>query len=74
MKAYTGIQDNTGEFKRTLQSLACGPIALRVLTKEPKGKDIEEEDCFIFNQEYTHKQFRIKILTIQAKDIVEGKP
>ena len=71
IKAYTGIQDNTGELKRTLQSLACGPVALRVLLKEPKGKDIEESDSFVFNHEYVHKQFRIKILTIQAKDVVE---
>lgn len=36
--ALTDIED--GELRRTLQSLANGIIGTRVLTKEPKGKDV----------------------------------
>jgi cullin-4 len=54
------------ELKRTLQSLACGIIGTRVLTKEPKGKDIEDQDRFFINEEFTNKMLRIKINTIQV--------
>lgn len=40
IKQATGIED--GELRRTLQSLACGKA--RVLTKSPKGKDVEDGD------------------------------
>lgn len=46
----TGIEDK--ELKVTLQSLACGKI--RVLRKEPKGRDVDEKDVFFF--ESTFKQ------------------
>jgi hypothetical protein len=49
-----------------LQSLACGIIGTRVLTKEPKGKDVEPSDAFWFNADFTNKLFRIKINTIQV--------
>jgi cullin-4 len=65
----TGIESM--ELKRTLQSLACGVIGTRVLTKEPKGKDVEETDTFIFNADFTNKLYRIKINTIQAKETQE---
>lgn len=60
------IQD--GELKRTLQSLACGKA--RVLMKEPKGKDITDEDKFKYNLEFTNKLFRVKINQIQMKETV----
>jgi hypothetical protein len=60
----TGIEH--GELCRTLQSLACGIIGTRVLTKEPKGKDVEPSDAFWFNADFTNKLFRIKINTIQV--------
>jgi len=63
----TGIE--SGELKRTLQSLACGKV--RVLTKQPKGRDVEDADTFIINDEFTHKLYRIKINTIQLKETVE---
>ena len=36
-----------GELKRTLQSLACGIIGTRVLTKDPKGKDVNEGVSYV---------------------------
>jgi hypothetical protein len=60
----TGIEH--GELCRTLQSLACGIIGTRVLTKEPKGKDVDPSDAFWFNADFTNKLFRIKINTIQV--------
>ncbi|EMP31933.1 Cullin-4A [Chelonia mydas] len=57
------------ELRRTLQSLACGKA--RVLIKNPKGKDVEDGDKFIFNGDFKHKLFRIKINQIQMKETVE---
>lgn len=57
--------------KRTLQSLACGVLGTRVLTKDPKGKDVDDTDAFLFNAEFTNKLFRIKINTIQLKETAE---
>lgn len=70
---YKTIKDTTGieekELQRTLQSLACGKI--RVLTKHPKGKDINPADEFSFNNDFVHPLFRIKINTIQMKETTE---
>ena len=41
----TGMEDK--ELKLTLQSLACGKQ--RVLRKEPKGRDVEDDDVFFFD-------------------------
>ena len=57
IKMATGIEDS--ELRRTLQSLACGKA--RVLLKSPKGKEVEDGDKFLFNAEFKHKLFRIKI-------------
>ncbi|KAJ8923549.1 hypothetical protein NQ315_010127 [Exocentrus adspersus] len=67
IKAATNIED--GELRRTLQSLACGKA--RVLNKIPKGRDIEDNDKFKFNNEFTNKLFRIKINQIQMKETTE---
>jgi len=73
--SFSAIREKTGieiqELKRTLQSLACGVIGTRVILKEPKGKDVEESDCFVFNSDFTNKLYRIKINTIQAKETQE---
>jgi len=58
-----------GELKRTLQSLSCGKV--RVLVKNPKTRDVEEEDIFYFNKEFKHKLFRIKINSIQMTETVQ---
>ncbi|KAM3867260.1 cullin-4B [Diretmus argenteus] len=67
IKLATGIEDS--ELRRTLQSLACGKA--RVLTKLPKGKDVEDGDKFSCNDDFKHKLYRIKINQIQMKETVE---
>ena len=47
----TSIEDK--ELKVTLQSLACGKV--RVLRKEPKGRDVEEGDFFFFETSFKHQ-------------------
>lgn len=66
IKAATNIED--GELRRTLQSLACGKA--RVLLKIPKGRDVEDNDKFRFNQAFINKFYRIKINQIQMKETV----
>ena len=41
------------ELKVTLQSLACGKV--RVLRKEPKGRDVENDDVFFFESGFKHQ-------------------
>ncbi|XP_015188193.1 PREDICTED: cullin-4A-like isoform X1 [Polistes dominula] len=67
IKAATNIED--GELRRTLQSLACGKA--RVLQKHPRGRDVADNDRFVFNAEFTNKLFRIKINQIQMKETNE---
>ncbi|CAN6465251.1 unnamed protein product [Victoria cruziana] len=67
IKDSTGIEDK--ELRRTLQSLACGKV--RVLQKLPRGRDVEDEDCFVFNEEFSAPLYRIKVNAIQMKETVE---
>ncbi|KAJ0405103.1 hypothetical protein P43SY_000514 [Pythium insidiosum] len=67
LKEQTRIED--GELRRTLQSLACGKV--RVLTKQPKGKDVADSDVFVFNAAFTNQLYRIKINSIQMKETKE---
>ncbi|KAL3702128.1 hypothetical protein R1sor_020150 [Riccia sorocarpa] len=67
IKDTTAIEDK--ELRRTLQSLACGKV--RVLLKQPKGREVEDEDTFIFNEEFLAPLFRIKVNAIQLKETVE---
>mmetsp|Transcript_20842 Transcript_20842/g.46666 ORF Transcript_20842/g.46666 Transcript_20842/m.46666 type:complete len:729 (-) Transcript_20842:640-2826(-) len=60
----TAIEDK--ELKVTLQSLACGKV--RVLRKEPKGRDVEDGDVFFFESTFKHQLFRIKINSIQMRE------
>lgn len=55
--------------KRTLQSLACAKY--RVLTKHPKGKDVNATDTFSYNPGFTDAKMRIKINQIQLKETKE---
>ncbi len=64
-----GLED--GELRRTLQSLACGPIGTRVLVKEPKGKDVNDDDVFRINHDFSNQRNRIKIPTIQPQREVQ---
>ena len=56
------------ELRRTLQSLACGKA--RVIQKNPRGKDVNDGDKFIYNKDFTNKLKRIKINQIQLKETV----
>ncbi|KAJ5952020.1 Winged helix-turn-helix transcription repressor DNA-binding [Penicillium vulpinum] len=71
--SYPQIQEATGlsdpELKRTLQSLACAKY--RVLSKNPKGKDVNSSDQFSYNTSFSDKQLRIKINQIQLKETKE---
>lgn len=57
------------ELQRTLQSLACARY--RVLTKAPKGKDVNYNDTFVVNTNFSDPKYRIKINQIQAKETKE---
>lgn len=57
-----------GELRRTLQSLACGKA--RVLQKTPRGREVENNDVFAYDSQFTNKLCRIKINQIQMKETV----
>lgn len=63
IKAATKIPD--GDLARSLQSLACGKF--RILTKNPKGRDVGPNDNFSFNSGFTCPLAKIKIQTIVGK-------
>jgi cullin-4 len=71
--SYTDISAATGlvdaELQRTLQSLACAKF--RVLTKHPKGRDVNATDTFTVNANFWDPKFRIKINQIQLKETKE---
>ncbi|XP_015957880.1 cullin-4 [Arachis duranensis] len=67
IKDATSIEDK--ELRRTLQSLACGKV--RVLQKIPKGRDVEDDDSFVFNDTFMAPLYRIKVNAIQLKETVE---
>lgn len=58
-----------GDLARTLQSLACAKY--RVLTKSPKGKDVNKTDVFSYNAGFQDPKMRIKINQIQLKETKE---
>lgn len=63
IKEATAIADN--ELKRHLQSLACGKF--KVLKKHPSGREINEDDAFSFNNDFTCPMQKIKIATVSSK-------
>mmetsp|Transcript_21859 Transcript_21859/g.74292 ORF Transcript_21859/g.74292 Transcript_21859/m.74292 type:complete len:749 (+) Transcript_21859:229-2475(+) len=65
--AATNMEDK--ELRRQLQSLACGKV--RVLVKEPKGRDVEDGDCFVVNPGFAEKHYRVKVNSIQLKETQE---
>ena len=71
--SYAEIKDATGlsdaELRRTLQSLACAKY--RVLTKHPRGRDVNDTDTFSFNNSFSDPKLRIKINQIQLKETKE---
>jgi ASC-1-like (ASCH) protein len=54
-----------------LPSLLSPPAQVRVLLKEPKGRDVEDGDTFVFNDTFTTPLYRIKVNSIQLKETVE---
>ncbi|KAK9238854.1 Cullin family-domain-containing protein [Lipomyces kononenkoae] len=67
IKAATSLDDR--ELARTLQSLACGRI--RILVKEPKGKDVNPGDLFRVDLKFEEKAYRLRINQIQLKETPE---
>ncbi|KAL8962648.1 MAG: hypothetical protein Q9193_000980 [Seirophora villosa] len=71
--AYDHIQAASGlddvELKRTLQSLACAKY--KVLSKTPKGREVDNTDTFSINANFSDEKYRIKINQIQAKETKE---
>lgn len=67
ISAATGLQG--GDLDRTLQSLACGKA--RVITKHPKGREVNPTDTFTFNQAFSDPKYRVKINQIQLKETKE---
>lgn len=63
----SGLSDK--DLARTLQSLACGKS--RVLSKSPKGKDVQTTDTFKVNKAFTDPRPRIKINQVQLKETKE---
>lgn len=42
-----------------------------MLHKEPRGRDVNDGDKFLFNKDFTAKLHRIKINSIQLKETTE---
>ncbi|KIJ58771.1 hypothetical protein HYDPIDRAFT_141311 [Hydnomerulius pinastri MD-312] len=63
----TGMEEE--ELKRTLQSLACANK--KVLKKRPVGKDVNKDDVFYFNADFTDPRAKVHINSIQAKETAE---
>jgi cullin 3 len=61
IKSETDIPER--DLMRAVQSLALGKITQRVLSKDPKTKDIEADHTLTVNDQFTSKLFRVKIQT-----------
>jgi len=71
--SYKEIAEASGleekELKRSLQSLACAKV--RILNKEPKSRDVNDDDVFQVNAALNERLFRIKVNSIQIKETTE---
>ena len=63
ISATTSI--GSSELRRTLQSLACAKY--KILTKSPKGREIDDTDSFTYNYAFTCPLAKIKIQTVANK-------
>lgn len=63
IKTATSIDDS--ELQRHLQSLACAKF--KILKKHPPGRDVNMDDSFSFNNEFTSSLQKIKISTVVSK-------
>jgi cullin-4 len=64
-----GTRMDDGELRRTLQSLACANK--KVLKKRPVGKDVNDNDVFYFNPDFTDPRAKVHINSIQGKETAE---
>ncbi|CAG0912766.1 unnamed protein product [Notodromas monacha] len=68
---YEEIQGETEiperDLVRALQSLALGKPSQRVLTKNPRSKDIDASHTFSVNDAFTSRLHRVKIQTVAAR-------
>ena len=55
-----------GPARRALASLACGRA--KVLTKDPAGRDVGDNDSFSVNAGFTAPLFRVRINALQLKE------
>ncbi|KAH9836648.1 Cullin-domain-containing protein [Rhodofomes roseus] len=71
--SFKEIQEQTrmddAELRRTLQSLALGKK--RVLRKAPMGKEVDDDDVFHFNADFTDPRYQVHINSIQVKETAE---
>lgn len=63
LRSMTSIPES--ELSRNLQSLACAKY--KILTKEPRSRDVKVTDSFSINSTFTSPQLRIKIALIANK-------
>lgn len=63
IKEATSLVDS--ELQRHLQSLACAKF--KILKKHPPGRDVNVDDSFSFNADFTAPTLKIKINTISSK-------
>jgi cullin 3 len=63
IKSATSISDS--ELQRNLQSLAC--TKFKVLRKHPDGRDINPDDSFSFNADFSSPLRKIKITMVAAR-------
>lgn len=61
---HTQTEIPEAELKRALQSLACAKY--KIISKEPKSRDVNDDDIFSFNDGFQCKLYRIKIGTVVA--------
>ncbi|KAL6960751.1 Cullin-3A [Sarracenia purpurea var. burkii] len=54
------------DWKRSLQSLACAK-GRDVLRKEPRSKEVGEDDAFFFNDKFTSLLYKVKIGIVVAQ-------
>ncbi|KAF8808726.1 Cullin-domain-containing protein [Phlegmacium glaucopus] len=67
IKESSTIDDT--ELKRQLQSLACAKF--KILKKHPPGRDVNSDDSFSFNNDFSCAVQKIKISTVSSR--VENK-
>lgn len=66
---YLEIRDltqiNDADLRRQLQSIAVAP-RLRLLTKSPMSKDVNDLDVFLLNEKFKSPSAKVKVLTVSS--------